>query len=233
MAHPIDLAKPHRPINVGVILMKGETEFQDVAPIDMLHGLSRHFISTFPDELGPPGFKDGAIDLEFLWITESGETSPADLTSGLRILPTHSFKTSPPLDIVIIGAHCFGYVPNEAELAFVRKSFDECAAFIAVCGGVDVPRLAGLLEGKTVTGPRLFLDAWRTQSPATNWVEKRWERDGKLWTSGALFNGTDLMHNFIKRTWGATPAGVIGDYAAKVGAWPDRDIDYKDVPWKV
>ncbi|TGJ81528.1 hypothetical protein E0Z10_g7229 [Xylaria hypoxylon] len=233
MTYPVDLAKPHRSINVGVVLMKGETELQDIAPVDMLHGLSRHFISTFPDELGPPGFKDGAIDLKFLWITEAGEASPADLTAGLRILPTHSFETSPPLDIVIIGAHRFGYVPSEAELAFARKSFDECAAFIAVCGGVEIPRLAGLLEGKTATAPRPLLDVWRAQSPGTNWVEKRWERDGKLWTSGALFNGTDLVHNFVKQTWGGTPAGALGTYAAKVGAWPDRDVDYKDVPWKV
>ncbi|KAI0538987.1 class I glutamine amidotransferase-like protein [Xylaria digitata] len=229
MAQPLDLTKPHRPINVGVILMKGETELQDIAPVDMLHGLSRHFISTFPDALGPPGFKDGAIDFNFLWITEAGEAEPANLTGGLRILPTHSFETSPTLDIVIVGAHRFGYEPSKAELAFVAKSFESCAAFIAVCGGVDIPRLAGVLEGKTATGPRPLLDAWRAQSPGTNWVDKRWQRDGKMWTSGALFNGCDLVTNFVKQTWSGTPAGAIGDFAAKLGAWPDRDVDYKDV----
>ncbi|KAF2968617.1 hypothetical protein GQX73_g4984 [Xylaria multiplex] len=209
--------------------LKGETELQDIAPVDMLHGLSRHFISTLPDALGPPGFKDGAIDFKFLWITEAGSAEPANLTGGLRILPTNSFATSPALDIVIVGAHRFGYEPSEAELAFATKSFESCAAFIAVCGGVDIPRLAGLLEGKTATGPRPLLDAWRAQSPGTHWVDKRWQRDGKMWTSGALFNGCDLITNFVKQTWGGTPAGAIGDFAARLGAWPDRDVDFKDV----
>ncbi|KAK5627968.1 hypothetical protein RRF57_003683 [Xylaria bambusicola] len=227
MAQSLDLAKPHRPINVGVILST-ITEVGDIVPADMLHGFSRHFASSFPDDLGPPGYKDGAIDFNFLWVTEKGETTPANLTSGIRILPTHSFETSPTLDIIIIGAHTFGYTPSEAELAFVRKSWETCVAFIAVCGGVDVPRAAGILEGKTATGPRPFIELWRQQSPGTNWVEKRWVRDGKLWTSGALFNGLDLMHNFIKQTW---PANVLTDYIAKLGHWPDRDVDYKDVQW--
>ncbi|KAI0972443.1 class I glutamine amidotransferase-like protein [Xylaria arbuscula] len=228
MAQPIDLAKPHRPINVGVILMNAETELQDIAPADMLHGLSRHFVESFPDSLGPPGFKEGAVDLNFLWITEDGEKTPAKLTSGLRILPTHSFKTSPTVDIVIIGAHPIDYTPTEAEFDFVRKSYASCAAFIAVCGGVDVPRLAGLLEGKTATGPRPFLDPWSEQSPGTNWVAKRWVQDGKMWTSGTLFNGTDLMHNFVKQTW---PSNGLVEYGSKLGHWPDRDVDYKDVQW--
>ncbi|KAI0908781.1 class I glutamine amidotransferase-like protein [Ustulina deusta] len=232
MAQPIDLAKPHRPINVGVILMKEETELIDVAPVDMLHGFSRHFVKTFPDALGPPGFKDGAVDFNFLWVTEAGEATPAKLTGGLRILPTHSFATCPPLDIVIIGAAPFGYAPSPAELGFVRASWASCAAFIAICGGVDVARAAGLLEGKTATGPRPALGAWRAASPGTRWVERRWVRDGKLWTSGALFNGADLVHNFVKQTWGSSGGGIV-EFAAKAGAWPDRDVDYKDVPWSL
>lgn len=127
-----------------------------------------------------------------------------------------------------MGAHPIDYNPSEAELDFVRKSYASCAAFIAVCGGVDVPRAAGLLEGKTATGPRPFLEPWRKESPGTNWVAKRWVQDGKMWTSGALFNGTDLMHNFVKQTW---PANGLVEYAAKLGHWPDREVDYKDVQW--
>ncbi|RYC63549.1 hypothetical protein CHU98_g2670 [Xylaria longipes] len=235
MAQPLDLSKPHRPIHVGVILAKGETELLDIAPVDMIHGLSRHFITSLPDDLGPPGFKDGAIDMKFHWVTEHGPKTPGSLTSGLRIVPTDSFETCPPLDIVIIGAYPFSYVPSETELAFARKSYGDCAAFLAVCGGVDFPRRAGLLGGKTATGPREVLPLWRAdQAPGaatttTNWVEKRWVRDGKMWTSGALFNGCDMTHNFAKHVWADTPSGAIVEFLGKMGAWPDRDVDYKDV----
>ena len=116
----------------------------------------------------------------------------------------------------------------------MRKAFDECAVFMTVCGGIDTARQAGVLEGKTATGPRLGLDMWRRQSPGTNWVEKRWVRDGKLWTSGALLNGTDMMAAFAKETWIDSAGGDEGSLVGmmtKIAAWPARDVDYKDVAW--
>jgi transcriptional regulator GlxA family with amidase domain len=115
-------------------------------------------------------------------------------------------------------------------LAFVRKCWNDCTAFLTICGGIEVPRLAGLLDGVTATGPRTLLPMLRQQSPATNWVEKRWVRDGKLWTSGALLNGTDMMHNFTDHFWGGHD-NSLPSLLSKVGAWPSREIDYKDVPW--
>ena len=114
---------------------------------------------------------------------------------------------------------------EDAELAFIRKAWEECSAFLTICGGVEVPLQAGLLEGKTVTGPVTMLDMLRKQAPDADWVSKRWVRDGKLWTSGALLNGEDVMTNFVKNYWG----GAYVDFLSKLGAWPDRDIDYKDV----
>ncbi|KAI0481812.1 class I glutamine amidotransferase-like protein [Xylaria cf. heliscus] len=230
MAQPLNLAKPHRKIHVGVILMNSETEFIDIAPIDMIHGLSRHFVDAIPDELGPPGFKSGAIDMQFHWVSEAGPGTPARASSDLRIVPTDSFETCPPLDIVLVGANGFTYTMSAAELAFVRKSHASCSAFLAVCGGVDVLRAAGLLDGKTATGPRPLLPAWQADSSygTTNWVTKRWVRDGKIWTSGALFNGCDMMSNFARQIWADTPTAFIIEYLSKLGAWPDRDIDYKD-----
>lgn len=128
------------------------------------------------------------------------------------------------------------YTPNEAELAYVRKAFGECSAFLTICGGVDVPRAAGLLDGKTATGPRPFLPMLRQMAPGTNWLEKRWVRDGKLWTSSTLLNGTDMMLAFAKETWGKRAAEgepSLVDIAGQLGAWPVRDLDFKDVPWAI
>lgn len=133
------------------------------------------------------------------------------------------------MDIVLIGAHNLGYTPNEAEMAFVRKSYESCAAFLTVCGGVEVPLQAGLLQGKTATGPRPLLPMFRQQASNTNWVEKRWARDGKLWTSGALLNGTDMMYAFTHEHWGQKEGSLVRALAS-IGSWPNRDIDYKDGP---
>lgn len=108
----------------------------------------------------------------------------------------------------------------------MRKSYSDSSAFLTICGGVEVPRLAGLLEGRTATGPRFIIESMlRAQSPGVKWVERRWVRDGKLWTSGALLNGTDMMRNFAMEFWGDRK--VVG-MMCEMGGWPDRDVEYKD-----
>lgn len=92
---------------------------------------------------------------------------------------------------------------------------------------MDVALRAGLLHGKTATCPRPMLNILRTQAPDTNWVERRWERDGKLWTSGALLNGLDLISAFAKETWGASRKELM-NFSFKTAGWVLRDQDYKD-----
>ena len=83
---PIDLSNPGRTIRAGVILM-GETEILDVAPIDLLHGLNKKFAAVLPisDEL-----KAKALDIEFHWVTEKGEA--AKLTAGISLNATVSLS---------------------------------------------------------------------------------------------------------------------------------------------
>lgn len=66
----------------------------DVAPIDMIYSLGKDFISTFPDALVPPSLKARAIDFKIHWVSETGETTYSQLTSGLRIVPTVSGNVS-------------------------------------------------------------------------------------------------------------------------------------------
>jgi len=195
--------------------------------------MNKHFIQKMPDQLVPPHLRAEAIDIEFHWVSEAGPGTPSKLTSGISLVPTDSFETCPPLDIVLMGAHDIAYTPNEAELAFVRKSHETCTAFLAICGGVQVPLQAGLLQGRTATGPRMMLDMLRHEAPTTKWLEKRWVHDGKIWTTGALLNGTDMMHAFASEYWGRGDEESLASHVLQLGAWPSRDIDYKDVAWKI
>jgi transcriptional regulator GlxA family with amidase domain len=126
-----------------------------------------------------------------------------------------------------MGAHDSKYTLNEAELGFIRKSYDDCAAFIAICGGFMGALQAGLLEGQTATAPREMLPMMQQSAPGVKWVEKRWARGGKLWTSGSLLNGLDLTRAFATEYWGGKDTLV--EWALEIGAYPDRDVDYADV----
>jgi transcriptional regulator GlxA family with amidase domain len=129
-----------------------------------------------------------------------------------------------------MGAHEMSYIPNTAELEFIRKSYNHCAAFLTICGGVIPASMAGVLKGKTCTAPQVMLGMMRKQSPDTNWVEKRYAQDEKVWTSGALLNGLDMMRAFVIQTWGNEGAGSIAQFLLQLGHFPTRDVDYKDAP---
>jgi transcriptional regulator GlxA family with amidase domain len=208
------------------------TEILDVAPIDALSSISKKTLAEVPEELLPSAFTSQALDFEFHWVSEAGPSEISRLTSGISLVPTDSFATCPPLDIVLTGATNIGYVHTEAELAFTRKAYAEATACLTICGGMDLPLKAGVLDGKTCTAPRFLLDTFRKDAPSVNWVEKRWIRDGKIWTSGALLNGTDMMAAFVTEFWGKEDDS-LGSIMTKMGGWPARDIDYKDVPWAV
>lgn len=133
-----------------------------------------------------------------------------------------SFESCPPLDIVLIGAFYPTYKPIEAELSFIRKAYADCTAFLTICGGMFPAQLAGVLEGKTATAPRFIVPELQKQDPRTTWVEKRAVRDGKLWTSGALLNGLDLMREFIKEYW-----PELASVGAPLAGWPVRGLEYE------
>lgn len=125
---------------------------------------------------------------------------------------------------MLIGAYNIGYTPTDAELAFVRKAYDDASAFLTICGGFQAAHLAGLLAGKKATAPRFLLEELRKQDPRTTWVDRRFVRDGKLWTSGSLLNGQDLMRAFVMEFW-----PELGSICMPIGGWPMRSEEYEGV----
>ena len=123
-----------------------------------------------------------------------------------------------------MGAHNFAYTPNATELAFVRKAHEQCSAMLLICGGFMAANAAGLLRGKTATAPRMFLDSLRKDSPETNWIDKRWAHDEKIWTSGAFLNGLDLMTAFLREVWGEEKS--VLEPLLDLGGVPVRSIEY-------
>lgn len=124
------------------------------------------------------------------------------------------------------------YTPTESEIKFIQKTHEHCAAFLFVCGSFLAGLQAGLLAGKTATGPRPMLGHLRQSNPEVNWVEKRWAHAGKIWTSGTLLNGLDMMKAFLEATWDSQEDDFVG-ILLRMGGVPHRDVDYADVPWKM
>lgn len=63
------------------------TELLGIAPVGMLHGLSKDFVESFLDELLAPSLKAQAVDFKFHWVSEAGEAAHSRLSGGMSILP--------------------------------------------------------------------------------------------------------------------------------------------------
>ncbi|PYH94501.1 hypothetical protein BO71DRAFT_419320 [Aspergillus ellipticus CBS 707.79] len=225
MSAPFDLRNPGRPIHVGVVLLNTVTEHLDVAPVGFFNTISKGFVKTLPDFFISDELRAQALDFVFHWVTEDGKT-PGALTGNLNVVPTDSFASCPTLDIVFMGASQAGYQSSTTEKEFLRKCYSDCSAFLSVCVGFESILTAGILEGKTATAPRKFLPILQKMAPGTNWVDKRWVQDGKIWTTGELLNGLDMVATFGKETWGGE--GSLVEYMIRDGSFPTRDVDYKD-----
>lgn len=92
MVQQLDLHAPPRKVHAGVILMGGETEILDVAPIDLLNALTAKWNDVLPTEMVPDAARKEIMDIEFHWVNESGK--PADLTAGIKMMPTVSYHKS-------------------------------------------------------------------------------------------------------------------------------------------
>ena len=62
-----------------------ETEILDVAPMDMVHGFTKHVMKDIPF---PDHIKAQGMDIEFHWVNEKG--GQARLTSGVKMQATVS-----------------------------------------------------------------------------------------------------------------------------------------------
>ncbi|KAK9474797.1 isonitrile hydratase-like protein [Dipodascopsis tothii] len=85
---------------------------------------------------------------------------PVPTSAGFSVLPTHTFETCPPLDVVCVpgGSGQDEAMVDAATLEFVRKAAAEAKYVTSVCTGSLVLAAAGLLRGYRATTHWMALD---------------------------------------------------------------------------
>jgi cyclohexyl-isocyanide hydratase len=79
--------------------------------------------------------------------------NPVTTDRGMQIVPTVTYETCPPLDIVMVpgGPGQQDLMEDEAALSFLRKQAAGAKYVTSVCTGSLVLAAAGLLKGKRAT----------------------------------------------------------------------------------
>jgi transcriptional regulator GlxA family with amidase domain len=147
-----------------------------------------------------------------LTISQNGGTTVC--AKGLRMVADHSFADCPPLDYLLIpgGQGTRAEVTNQELLEFVRRQAASCREVLSVCTGSFILQAAGLLDGKRATTHWASLDRLRAFADVTV-DEKRFVRDGHIWTAAGVSAGIDLALALVADQAGEEVAGKVQLYA--------------------
>jgi transcriptional regulator GlxA family with amidase domain len=197
------LAEKNEPLRIGVILFPGFQALDVFGPLDALNILSR---------------SQNLITLALLSSTlEPVTTKPTGLPNaiGQFILPTHTFASAPPLDVLLVpgGQGTRNATPAVEEvIAYIRDVYPQLKFLLTVCTGAGLAARAGVLDGKRATTNK---HAWATVTPLgpnVQWLpQARWVVDGNVWTSSGVSAGIDLTLAWIATLFGEDVAQGIAD----------------------
>ncbi|KIX93183.1 uncharacterized protein Z520_11037 [Fonsecaea multimorphosa CBS 102226] len=185
-------------LRVGILLIP-PVQLLDASAIDLFGMLTPEYLEACGL---PKPLADLAIPVEIHYIAATGPGTHASMTSSAT-LPVTDSLSSPAvqpgqLDTLLIPGPDPNLVPEEDVLSFLRahKAAGK-TDFLVICTGSFAAGHAGLLDGKRISGPRGLLSKLREKFPAGKFVERRWERDGRIWSSGGITNGLDLTAAYL------------------------------------
>ncbi|TDL17777.1 class I glutamine amidotransferase-like protein [Rickenella mellea] len=213
--------KTNAPLQVGILLLP-PVQLLDVAAVDLLGMFTPEYVKYFQDIPGMADLSKHARAMEFHYITEAGPGSHAELTGGVKFVVTDSLESVGRLDILVVPGPEITYKTSPAVLAFLRQKYEEVSTLFTICSGVLPVASAGILTGKAATGPLAIVPMLRAQFPDVKWEEKRWVHDGKIWSSGGITNGLDMMAAYVRENFPAPLAELVCK-GADVG---DRGVEY-------
>ncbi|GKT45026.1 isonitrile hydratase [Colletotrichum spaethianum] len=193
-------------LNFGVVVFPAFQALDVFGPLDALNLLARSYnmnLYTIAETLDPVSTKQNT--------THKPATTTSDF--GQRIVPTHTFQTAPPLDVLIVpGGQGTRYPGISTAINFIRERFDSLQYLLTVCTGSGVAARAGVLDGRRATTNKLSWEETIALRPEVDWIHKaRWVQDGHVWTSSGISAGIDLTFAWIGAVYGKDVAKNIAD----------------------
>lgn len=203
------------PTHLRIGVMLEEVQLADIVGIDIFGNIANPYVAGVaaldPTHYGK--WAAHAISVEFFFISstlaptrttplQTPPSDPADLLTGasFQYVPNTTYDTCPrDLDIVLIGGAFPSHRPPAAD-RFMKEAWAKTPVFITTCIGALWLASTGLLEGKTCTTNKEFLEVANQTHPGTRWLRQRWVveekeyeggdgRKGELWTGGGAGAG--------------------------------------------
>lgn len=197
------------PSNFGVVLFPAFEALDVFGPLETLNSLSRFYtinLTIIAETLDPVSTQ-----------TRNAAMNPYNSTFSESIVPTHTFETAPPLDVLLVPGGAGTRAPDiNSTIEFVRTRYPTLKYLITVCTGAGLAARAGVLDGKNATTNKLAWAQTTALGPKVNWISHaRWVQDGNIWTTSGVSAGTDGVFGWIEAIYGNDTASTVS-----------RDIEY-------
>ena len=167
-------------------------------------------------------------------VSTGNRTGPSPFAES--IMPTHTFETVPPLDVLFVpgglGTRNLTADMNRT-IDFIATTYPSLQYLITVCTGAGLAALAGVLDNRTATTNKRAWDAMTPLGRKTYWrSHARWVQDGNVWTSSGVSAGIDVTFAWMGAVYGeATAADVANgmEYVRHLNASDDPFADMNHV----
>jgi cyclohexyl-isocyanide hydratase len=174
-------------LNVGFVIFPELTQLDFTGPLEVLARLPQSATHV---------------------VAKSEAPVPSDC--GLSLLPTHTFATCPPLDLICVPGGRSGVVNAMGDrdtIEFVRRQAGAARYVTSVCTGAFILGVAGLLHGRRATTHWAFTELLPLVG-ATH-ERARIVKDGNVITAGGVTSGIDFGLSVAAEIAGETVARAI------------------------
>jgi cyclohexyl-isocyanide hydratase len=136
--------------------------------------------------------------------------APVPSDCGLGLVPTHTFATCPPLDLICVPGGNRGVIAAIGDgetIEFVRAQGARAKYVTSVCTGAFILGAAGLLQGRRATTHWAYVDL--LPLVGATWEKGRIVKDGNTITAGGVTAGIDFGLSVVAEIAGEAVARAI------------------------
>jgi transcriptional regulator GlxA family with amidase domain len=183
---------------IGVAVFDGAEELDWAGPWEVLAAWAQHW----PD--------DGVRVF-----TLARDEQVVTCAKGLRVLPDETWRTAPPLDVLVYpgGRGTRAELRDEAVLDWVRGVSRSGAVVASVCTGSLVLAAAGLLDGKPATTHWQSLELLPTLGKDIEVrPDDRFVDNGEVITAAGVSAGIDMALHLVARLHSSERAREVRRY---------------------
>jgi cyclohexyl-isocyanide hydratase len=184
--------------NVGFVIFPGITQLDFTGPFEVLSRLGT-----------PPSLSTSSKFSQSKTHVVAKTMAPVISDRGLGVMPTCTFESCPPLDLICIpgGAGVVEALDDVETIDFIGREGARAQYVTSVCMGAFLLGAAGLLKGRRAATHWAYVGLLPLVGASHE--KARVVRDGNVFTSGGVTSGIDFAFRIVAELAGPEVAQAI------------------------